>query len=1229
MKKNILFLVWILMAVFPTLSAQKGKIQTTSGERIGSTRNIGDFKPDPNRLNIPIRDKKGLFWNRGKRKSPVIHWDKYAKKFREDPLRDKSNARGAQNILATSPVLSPEISISRDGMTASELTPADPTLCVGPNHLIQMVNAPSGSYFQVFNKQGQQLTTPVYLDNLVESSGYSGAGDGICLYDQYADRYIMSEFGTPDGGSDINTLVFFVSQTNDPMKSWYIYRFTDTTYFPDYPKLSVWDDQSYFASSRDFALPGSEFVGISFYAFNKQQMLSGNQSVQVQRVRLTDVVKYDGAAPVNAFGPTPPVAGTPGLFTYRNDDERTPEQDEDSVVLMSFSVDYNNPENSRLTTLSSLLSSPFSSQICESGGYFQSCVTVPGNNPALMATTSFIMDKPVYRRFADHEAILVYHTVNAGAPGIAGIRWHELRRSTGDWEIFQEGTYSPDATHRFFPSMTFNAHGQIAAVFNAASASLWPSIRVAGRNEEDPPGSLPADETTIANGTGYGTFSSRWGDYSMICPDPANDSLFWLTSMYGAADGWKTKLSAIRLAANKRLDAKLSSILSPLNGQVYCDPADLQVRINLGNSGTNRLNSVRINWQINGGPVQFTNWTGALPFGSATNITLPVTVGSQGDFSLRIFLTLPNGGVDERPSNDSMSIVFSIQKPVSGTITQNFESNTFPPAGWKVINPNAGTVTWARTTAAKKTGTASAYMNLFNYDSQDDQDLLVSPSLVLQNVDSVFISFAHAHKPYSASPNFTDTLMLVASLDCGNSFTEVLWKKGGQALASTAGTSGDINWVPRQDEWKLNNISIPASVFRNAETASFTWITINKFGQNIYVDDINIRPYTLPQRDISLLQVIDPAHQICSNQASPVLEIRNNGRETVQSLTISLQLNDGVLVKRRLDGLNLTTGDTYTLNYDSSWNDFQEGVNWFTAYVSAPNGTTDQQLSNDTIVQRVYRFIPANAPWTESFEQPDFPPQNWDISNMPNTVGWEQTPKASTTGIKSAIIRNYINPVAGDVDQLFSPPTITGAVDSFFLKFDIAYINARVADEPMDTLQVWLTQDCGRTGFLVYNKWGPELQTVTDPNIPGTTEFLPLSKSGWRTDSILLSGIVGADLPVQLYFKSINNNNNNLFLDNIRFTTVTLPPKLKEDGYLVTPNPTTGLIQVRHYRNQENLRHIEVVNMLGQVILKESFTGNAASYIVLDIGKQPAGMYNIRLIYNNTVRNTRIIKTNQ
>ncbi|WP_290710365.1 choice-of-anchor J domain-containing protein [Flavihumibacter sp. CACIAM 22H1] len=1225
MFKNLLITIFLMLGLLGSPLAQKPAILSGRGTKIGSSPAIRQLHIPPGRLNTVVRDRHGLLWNRGKRKGPVVRNDPTAVQLIEDPLRFGNSNRLARPLGTN--ILSPEISVNQEGMSAAELTPADPTLCVGPNHIIQLVNGPSGAYFQVYNKSGNSLTEPVYLDNLTQESGYSGAGDGICLYDQYADRYIMMEFGTPAGSGDINTLIFFVSQTNDPLGAWFIYKFTDPSFFPDYPKISVWPD-AWYASSRDFTLPDNLFSGVSLFAFNKEQMLNGANSVQMQRVRLNDVNKYDGIAPVNAFGQGLPDAGAPGLFAFRNDDARTSQADTDSIGLLAFSVDFSNSANSTLLHAGSVPTAPFTTTLCSDGGYFQACIQTPGNNNRLMATTSFVMDKPVYRRFATHESILVYHTVNAGPPGIAGIRWHELRKTGAAWTLYQEGTYAPDNTHRFYPSMNFNALGQIAAVYNASSSTLWPSIRVTGRNETDVLGSLPADETSVVTGSGYGTFSARWGDYNMIAPDPVADSIFWLTSMYGAQGGWKTRISAIKLAPNKNNDAKLAGIQSPLNGQIFCSAADFQPTIQLANSGMQPLTSARINWRLNNGPVQFIPFTGNLAFGQATSISLPITVSAEASYALQVFVSLPNGVPDERPFNDSLTVNFVLQPPLTGTISQGFEAAGFPPARWNILNPNTGSLSWARTTLASKTGTASAFLNIFNYNSPGDLDYLVAPSMQLNNVDSVIVRFSHAYKPYSNSPEFADTLMLMASLDCGNTFTELIWKKGGAELASTSGTTGDLNWIPANQEWTENRLSIPVSRFNSVGNVRFAFVSLNKFGQNIFLDDIQLAPFSLPARDLSVRTIIEPAATICSTSFVPTIELTNTGKTTITSFRIFLQLNEDALVARTITGLNLTSGSTYRLNYDSSFTGLVQGINRFRVFTDRPNGQPDLLTSNDTLVQRVFLFEEVPLPLLESFEQGSFPPAYWDAQSSPSgPTGWQLAAGPASTGLRSALSRNFINILNGARHDLFLPPVRTGAVDSVFLKFDLSYITSKPAGQATDTLQIWLTRNCGTDSVLLFSQWGQALQTITDPNTPGTVEFVPFSRSQWRTDSIDLTQLVAQQEPFQIIFRNINQQGNNLYLDNIQLYTLTLPPILKEKGYLVVPNPTDGQLQVRHYRELENLRRIEVVNAVGQTIWSRSYSGNAGSFIPVDIRRHAAGTYYVRLIYTNKVRSTKIIKT--
>src|SRR5690606_14290543 len=123
------------------------------GKRIGSTPTIRNLVIPPGKQNTIVRDRHGLLWNKGKRKGPYPTRDPSGSFPQQDPLRFRRQVQREQT-LASSVILSPEISVNAEGMSAAELTPADPTLCVGPNHVIQMVNGPSGAYFQIFNKSG-------------------------------------------------------------------------------------------------------------------------------------------------------------------------------------------------------------------------------------------------------------------------------------------------------------------------------------------------------------------------------------------------------------------------------------------------------------------------------------------------------------------------------------------------------------------------------------------------------------------------------------------------------------------------------------------------------------------------------------------------------------------------------------------------------------------------------------------------------------------------------------------------------------------------------------------------------------------------------------------------------------------------------------------------------------------------------------------------------------------
>jgi hypothetical protein len=96
-------------------------------------------------------------------------------------------------------------------------------------------------------------------------------------------------------------------------------------------------------------------------------------------------------------------------------------------------------------------------------------------------------------------------------------------------------------------SSAINKNGSMLIGYSLAdaSASLKPSIAVAGRLQSDPLNTLQAESVAVT-GTGSQTGTlTRWGDYSTMQVDPADDSTFWFTTEYLSADGtfnWRTRI---------------------------------------------------------------------------------------------------------------------------------------------------------------------------------------------------------------------------------------------------------------------------------------------------------------------------------------------------------------------------------------------------------------------------------------------------------------------------------------------------------------------------------------------------------------------------------------------------------------------------------------------------------------------------------------------------------------
>jgi len=451
------------------------------------------------------------------------------------------------------------------------VNPPDPVGDVGPNHYVEMVNL----VFAVYTKAGTLLLGPLDTGTLWADFAVPDcadpSGDPIVVYDQLADRWILSQFTTR--GFDDPTLPFYncvaISTTGDPTGSYYRYAFTTGFNFPDYPKYGVWTD-SYVITTREFG-PTVEY-GIGVYALEKNKMINGQPARAVSFFldgndpTILPLVG-DGLLPADIDGKQKPLSDAAIPIVGTQDAEAGYGATVDAVNIWDLKVKWRSTPTASLVRAAQLPVASFDS-IFPCGVVAgtlppssRDCLPQPGitNGSQYLDILSY-RQRPTwrlaYRNFKGYESLVTNQSVEA-APGVAGVRWYEIRRTAGVYSVYQQGTYAPgDGVHRWMGSAAQDKKGNLAVGYSVVNGtSVYPGIRYTGRLAGDPLGDMTLGEGLIINGSGVQrTTNSRWGDYSSLNVDPVDDCTFWYVNEYYTAAGqasspagWQTRIASFKL----------------------------------------------------------------------------------------------------------------------------------------------------------------------------------------------------------------------------------------------------------------------------------------------------------------------------------------------------------------------------------------------------------------------------------------------------------------------------------------------------------------------------------------------------------------------------------------------------------------------------------------------------------------------------------------------------------
>jgi len=416
--------------------------------------------------------------------------------------------------------------------------PPDTNGDVGSTYFIQTVNTSIG----IYNKSTGALVSATTFDSFFGGTGITGTpcdndnyGDPIVLYDQYSERWFILDFAWDSSQTDGSYFSIAASKSSDPTGEWWQYAYrADNTLMNDYPKCGIWHDGIYITANM-FQFTGS-FQHVKVWALNKSDLYSGTLNAQY----ITDSA-YEAWSilPTNAKGSTPPDSSAPN-YMYALDADEYGSPSIDAIYAWKFDVDWTTPANTTWTGPSTMTTAAF--------GLTASGVPQQGTSNTLDSLYGRLMFPAMYRKFAAYEAVYLCHVCEYNS--LRTMRWYEIRISSGNSSIYQQGTYAPDSNHRWMGAIGADKYGNIAMGYSISSGSMYPGIRYAGRLSGDTLGQLAQGEATLVSGSGYQSSYSRWGDYSSMTIDPDDDETFWYTQEYYTSSGtnWQTRIGSFKMA---------------------------------------------------------------------------------------------------------------------------------------------------------------------------------------------------------------------------------------------------------------------------------------------------------------------------------------------------------------------------------------------------------------------------------------------------------------------------------------------------------------------------------------------------------------------------------------------------------------------------------------------------------------------------------------------------------
>ena len=633
--------------------------------------------------------------------------------------------------------------------------------------------------------------------------------------------------------------------------------------------------------------------------------------------------------------------------------------------------------------------------------------------------------------------------------------------------------------------------------------------------------------------------------------------------------------------------------------------------VEVRNYGSNPVNEVKVALSLDNQPLQtYTLATNLAPLESKSFQLEEISIGSSGTRMLSASVTLTNASTDGKASNNTASTEVFVPLRTTLPLSQNFEGGFLP---FYVQNPDKS-YGWEMVTAPNGNASNKApFLNFFDYPAEGQRDILVSPILDLSNETNLYLAMRVAYARYDNRS--TDGLEIYVSTDCKGSLQNatLVHKVSGEALASAPMTSRAF--VPR-DASQWSTLGIDLSAYAGLPNVQLLIVGVNQYGNNLYVDDIQLDSSPVTPLNASLRKIIAPSPVFGSSEPPLQVRIKNSGKESIETLSVKITLNGSALRTVQLQNMGLMPLDerTYSLG---KLTELGDGPHILQLQAFSPNGGIDGISSDDKLsLQFVVSHSQRPLPLLEKFNATTFQDNFWTSSSTDfNEQGWITTnvpgPQAENSSSSFASMANFSGQGIPTDKWLASPIFNLRHTQNASMQF--WYYAGGTGNL---SLKVLASLDGGLSWDEVL--WHKEGKSLKSDNPPAASQ--PALAADWTRAFINLKSLTGNE-SVRLAFVATGQLNTVVYVDEIGIFLSSQPTNVSPKDVHIYPNPTSSVLNLAFNMQDENPaddKNGEDVEMAlfssqGVLIGTKVYPNTTNQIYTQDLQGLPAGIYYIRI----------------